>query len=452
MSVQATYTDAMNMVLTIQVLPDDYKPQVDKELKSYAKKATIPGFRQGHAPIGMIKRMAGKSIVLDAVSKVLSDKLYNYIQENELDVLGRPLPTSLIGEESVSADCDTTIALDFEIGLAPSFELNVTPDAPLNHYNVEVDDAYIEDRIEYLRKNYGEMSQGEEIQESDWIFGKLETVDADGNAIEGGVSKLISINPEKINKPAIFPPFYGLKIDDITTFDVFSTAENDEDIQQMFMLSDEELEKLKGANTKFTIKRITRTTPAEMTPEFYKKILNRDGVEDEATFREELRKEFTIVLASEEANRFSNAITETLIKINNIELPDGFLKKWILAEEEGKTDSKINASNIDEAYTQYRRNFQWEMVEGKLQKQNPALIPDQAQLDAGIYDAIHKASLQNPDLSDHETLFKQLKKDKDFVERMFNSLKENNMRSYLEGLVPHQHVSILASEFVKLEA
>lgn len=457
MSVQATYKDTMNLVLTIQVAPDDYKPQVDKELKAYAKKANIPGFRPGTAPIGMIKRMAGKGIVLDAVSKVISDNLYDYIKDNNLDVLGRPLPTKLIGEENVSTDCKETVELDFEIGLAPNFELTLTPEAPLTHYSIDVDDAYLADRMDYLRRQYGEMSQGEEVAENDWIFGKLETVDAEGNAVEGGVSKLISINPEKITgKPEVFAPFLGKKVDDVTTFDVFAISEDVEVLKQQFMLSDEEIEKLKGAANKFTIKRITRTSPAELNPEFFKKILNRDGVEDEETFKEELRKEFTIVLGGEESNRFFNVMQETLIKINKVELPDEFLKKWILAEEEskaeGKSENKITSENIEEAYTQYRRNFQWEMIEGKLQRQEPTLLPDVAQLDEGIYEAIDRASMQNPALGDREILFKQLKKDKDFVERLYNNLKEKNLRDYLESSVPHAHTHITASEFVKLEA
>ncbi len=92
MNISQENIDNLNAVITIEITPDDYKTVVEKAIKAQAKKANIPGFRPGMVPASHIKRMYGKSILVDEINRIVSDKLNNFLTENKIEILGQPLP------------------------------------------------------------------------------------------------------------------------------------------------------------------------------------------------------------------------------------------------------------------------------------------------------------------------------------------------------------------------
>lgn len=448
MSIQADYKDSLNAVLTVAVSPTTYKPKVEKELREYAKKANVPGFRKGTVPVGMVKRMAGKSLIMDTISKTISEELYTYIEENKLDILGKPLPIKYIEEEDVDMDCTKEVSVAFEIGLAPEFNLNLVPSNALPHYNVDIDDAFLAEEIESMRKRFGKSEQAEEVGEGDWIFGRLEEVNAEGETVENGISKLVTLNPETIAKKDIFTPLIGLKKEDKVALDVFSYFENDDEVKQAIKFTEDDIATIKGKNTVFVVKRITRTEPSEMTQEFFDKVVGPNRALNEEEFRTVLKEEIGRSLAKESADVFYLKARKELLSTNNFELPDAFLKKWLQTEKE----TKVTEENVEEIYTRYQENFKWEMIETRLQKEHPELIPTSEQLDDSIWTLIDMYGNQPgvEEMNDKET-FKQLKKDKDFIQRQYNTLKESYLRNFLEVNVPHTHAHITASEFRNIQ-
>ena len=444
MSVQAEYKDSLNAVLTIAVSPTAYKPKVEKELKEYAKKANIPGFRKGQAPVGMVRRMAGKPMIMDTISKVVSDELFGYIEENKLDILGKPLPINYIEDADVDLECTKEVSISFEIGLAPDFQLNLTPSSALPHYNVDIDEAFLTEEIDSMRKRFGKSDQAEEVGEGDWIFGRLDEVNEEGEVIEGGMNKLVTLNPENMVKKDIFTSLIGLKKDDKIALDVFSYFESDAELKQALKFTDEDIETLKGKKTIFIVKRMTRTLPADMTVEFFDKVVGEGKATNEEEFRTVLTEAIGQSLAKESADIFYMQTRKELMAINAFDMPNEFLKKWLQSEK----DSKVTAENVEEVYARYQENFKWEMIETRMQKEHPQLIPTAEQLDESIWSLIDMYSNQpgGEAMNDKET-FKQLKKDKDFIQRQYNSLKEAYLRNFLESHVPHTHAHITASEF-----
>ena len=85
--------DKVNGLMTITVEEVDYKDKVEKELKDLRKKANIPGFRPGMVPMGLIRRQAGMQTKLNVINKFLSEELYKYIKDNNIQMLGEPLPS-----------------------------------------------------------------------------------------------------------------------------------------------------------------------------------------------------------------------------------------------------------------------------------------------------------------------------------------------------------------------
>ncbi len=450
MSIVADYKNELSLVLTVNVGPDSYKPIVDKELKKYAKVANIPGFRKGTAPMGLIKKMAGKSLILDAITDVVSDELTNYIKENSLNILGNPMAINPISEDSVDMDCKNEISIDFELGLSPDFELNATPSEPILHYHVEADDEFLDKEIESLKDRFGASSECEEIAEGDWIFGSLREVNEAGELVEGGAQKVISLNPSRIEKPELFKPFYGVKKEEYVDFDIFTVQEDEKELERIFFFKEDELENLRGKKTKMMIKRITRMLPAEMNAEFFKKVLGENAtVETEEEFRNELRNQYNQLLANDEKGRFTSKVRETLIAINNFALPDEFLKKWMLND---KNNKDLTDENIDEVYNENHQHFKWEIIRGKVESMYPEVIPTKEDLDESIRNAI-RSFLATQEVGESEdALFKNLTQDKEFVEKQYKNMIESNYQNLFESLVPHEHAHIQASDYVKMLA
>lgn len=442
MSVQAAYTDAQNVILTIDVTPQDYKPLVEKELREYAKKANVPGFRPGKAPLGMVKRMAGKSIVLDSISNVVSNKLYNYVNDNKLDILGRPLPIDLIKEEEVDEECTKSISVSFELGLAPDFEVNLVPSISVPHYHVEVDEAFLDKEVANMRDRFGESVAAEVAEEGDWLFGRIElTADESVNALFG-------LSHHRADNPALFTPLLGMKLEDKRPYDLFALSSDINQLTKWFTLSAEEIEKFRGQETTFTLRRITRTAPAEINQAFFDKVLGAGTVDSEEKFREILKQELGNQLANESQNVFFLQAKKALLASNEVPLPDSFLKRWLLEEDK----AKINEENIDTLYETYRDGFRWEMIVGKLERNNPGLVPTVKELDENIMAMIEHTIATNPQYgSDASALYNNLKKDKEFMDRQYNSLKEARLREFFENNIPHTHGHISASDFVKIE-
>src|SRR5574344_70591 len=84
--------DAVSGILKLEIVKADYAEQLDKDLRSIRQKANVPGFRKGMVPLGMIKKMFGKQALVEVVNKLISENLFKYIRENDLHVLGEPMP------------------------------------------------------------------------------------------------------------------------------------------------------------------------------------------------------------------------------------------------------------------------------------------------------------------------------------------------------------------------
>ena len=154
MDITRENTDALNAVVKVDIIADDYQPKVDKILVDYRKKADIPGFRKGHVPMGMIKKQYEKSVMIDEVNKLLQDSLNKYLTEEKLEILGNPIPRS---QENFTWDTKN-FSFEFELGLVPQFEVNLTPKKKITQYVINADDSLIDKEVENLQSRYGKMS------------------------------------------------------------------------------------------------------------------------------------------------------------------------------------------------------------------------------------------------------------------------------------------------------
>ena len=146
--------DKINGLMTITLESADYQPEVEKTLKDYRKRANIPGFRPGQAPMGMIKRQFGTSVKVDAVNKLLGEKLYEYVRENKIQMLGEPLPSEQ--QEALDFESDQPLTFKFDIAVAPEFEAKLSAKDKVPFYNITVDDKLIDQQVEMYQSRAGQ--------------------------------------------------------------------------------------------------------------------------------------------------------------------------------------------------------------------------------------------------------------------------------------------------------
>jgi trigger factor len=375
-------TGKLTADILVRIEPADYKPQVDAELKRQAKKANMPGFRPGKVPVGVIRRMVGRAVVIETVQNVVSEALSEYLREQELNLVGNPMPKSAKQEEDFPADADQPMDFDFEIGLAPQVELNYDlADLPVRH-EIEVDDEYLNKEINQYRERFGGVSQPEEVSEGDIFYGKLFEVDAEGEAVEEGFEQMVPFNPMRMEAPDFFKQFEGAKIDDVKDVDIQQISDDAAEIAKLLFVDEYQAPELFDKALKLQVKRINRMGIAEFNQEFFARMIEEFGWEeanaeemDEASFREKMREHLAEQLQENPRWDYLGKLRDKMMEQHPLELPDEFLKNWLVKQDEKRTPEQV-----EEEYPQFVESQTWSLIVDEIMRQNPDLKVEQEEL------------------------------------------------------------------------
>jgi trigger factor len=335
--------------LKIQLLEEDYQPSVDKKLKDYRKKANMKGFRPGMVPLDLIKKMYGNSILVDEVNHKLGHLVNDYIKDNKLQIVGDPMPVR--NEEAINWDIQKTFDFTYELGLSGDFTVDFSKIAPIDSYEIKAGQKELDETIDKLKEQFGEQIKAESVLDGDMVFGTF---------IMGDWTEKSAIPMRAINEN-VKSLFVGSKIGDAVIFDIQNTFVDLKSLSLATGKKEEEVALLEG-NCQFEIEDITRQGQAEMNETFYDKVLGVGKATDEATFRAEVQ-------AIIEANYKREA--DYLLKIDSekaildaieIELPNEFLKKWLIQVNQGK----FNAEEIDRDFELVKKDLRWSLIKNKI--------------------------------------------------------------------------------------
>ena len=332
----------------------DYQPKVDAKLKDYAKKANIKGFRPGKAPVSMVKRMYGTSVLVDEINNILSSSLNEYLKAQTFRILGDPLP---VMEDADKINWNEQKEFEFQYKIGFVQDINVNLEAPLNAvaYTIEMDEKEVDNTIENLRRQYGKMSNPEISEADDFLYGDLKSED-------GSFEKTFSLPLSKVDSKSL-KMFIGLKKEDKVTFEPAKVIK--EDLAGVIGISEEEAAQLSG-KYEFTVKNINRTELAELNQEFFDKLFGEGQVDSEEALRGKVRD-----IMSENYNKelkvFSDEkIKEQLIANTNLDLPETFLKEWLLKANDGK----VTEAQVEKEYPIYAKQLAWTIISNELAKNN----------------------------------------------------------------------------------
>ncbi len=354
--------DELNAVLKVKVVANDYLPKVETALKDYQKKASIPGFRPGKVPTGMIKKMYGKSIMVDEINKLLNDSLYNYLHENKIEVLGNPLPKA---DSVIDWDNQQEFEFLYEMGLAPKFNVDLSPKDKFIYQTVKVDEELINKYVTDIAKRYGKVENVDVSEETDLLNGDFVELDENGEILAGGIFKTGSLFLDRVKDEATKKALIGLKNDDKVVLEAKKLSENATDLAALLGIDKENAETL-SSKIQFTVKGVSRLAAAEINQEFFSKIYGEGNVSTEEEFRTKIKDELANMFVNDSERKFYNEVVEHLMNKINFNLPTEFLKRWIVAANE----KPVTFEQVDSEFENYSKGLKWQLIENKIIKEN----------------------------------------------------------------------------------
>ena len=349
--------DQNNIVLTMSIVKADYSEKVEKTLRDHRKKANIPGFRPGMVPAGLIKKMYGKAVMAEEINKIVSDELYNYIKDNNINMLGEPLPNEEV-KQIMDFDNDEEFEMSFDLGLAPEFEVELSNKDKVKFYDIAVSDEMIDNQVKTHTGRYGKYVQEEVVEEKDMVKGSLVEL------AEGGITVADAVlTPAYIKVEEQKAMFVGAKKGDVIVFNPAAAFENEAEVSSLLKLSKEEAA-TKTGDFQFTIESITRYHESEIDQTLFDKVFGEGAVTTEAEFRAKIADGIKESLQGDSDYKFGLDAREMLLKkFEDLQFPEAFLKRWVLATNENLTPEKL-----DEDFSKMIEDLKWQLIKDKLAK------------------------------------------------------------------------------------
>lgn len=448
MNVSLTNVDSVNAILQINLTKADYQEKLDNALKTFRKKANIPGFRPGTVPVGMVKKMYGKSILAEEINKLVGESLYNYIQENNLNVLGEPLPNE---EKQQAIDFATEGDYDFyfDLALAPEIKLSLTKKDKIKYYKIDVDQELIDKQIESYKANYGKYEKIEEgAKETDLIRGIITELE-NGKVKEGGISVEAGVvMPSYIKDKEEQAKFIDSKAGQTVVFNPGKAYEgNEAEISSLLHIEKDAVETI-AAEFSFEITEITRYKEAELDQELFDKVFGAGNVKDVAEFTEKVKETIQDQFAPDSDYKFLLDAKELLEKkIGDLQFPDAFLKRWLLTSGQERT-----AESIEEDYPKIIADLKFHLIKEQIAKDKDLKIENEDMKTIAMQAARAQfAQYGMMNLPDEmvENYANDMLKNKDNARNLLDRAMENKIIDSLKGTLGIEEKTISLDEFRK---
>ena len=350
--------------LTVKLALADYEEKVNKSLKTFRQKANIPGFRPGMVPMGLIKKQYGTAIKADEVNKVLQDAIYNYIKDNNLEVLGEPLPNEE-QQKSINIATDEDMTFEYDLAMAPKFDATITAEDNIPYYTIKVTDEMIDGQVKMYTQRNGHYDSVESYQQNDMAKGILTELDAEGNAKAEGITVEDAVMlPEYMKDEESKKLFEGAKKDDVITFNPRKAyADSEAELTSLLKISKEEAANVQGDFT-FQITDITRYTDGELNQELFDQVYGEGKITSEDDFKKAVKADIQAQFAPESDYRFLIDVREYMMnRIGKLTFAEDLLKRILVENREDADMAKM-----EEEFPKTLEELQWHLIKEQLIK------------------------------------------------------------------------------------
>ena len=363
MNITRENIDALNAVVKIDIVAEDYQEKVNKLLTDYRKKANVPGFRKGQVPMGMIKKQHGRSILMDEVNKLLQQSLNNYLATQKLEILGNPLPRL---QETFNWDAET-LSFEFELGLIPEFTVALKSKKKVTEYKIIATEELLDEEMKNIQLRYGKVSSLEEVVANANVTGTFVNEAKEIN--KKGTFLVSDLSGKKNEKKLI-----GAKVGAVIALDTKKLFKDAHRLEHLLGVSHEEIHDL-DITVSFTVEEITETTPADLDKELFDKLFTDGSVSTATELRNKIKEDAENQFKQQGDQQLLNAVTEHLVENTTFDLPEAFLKKWLATAGE----KPLTAEEATAEFNKSEKSLRYQLIEGKIMKENNIKI-DHAEL------------------------------------------------------------------------
>jgi len=345
---------ATDGLIKIKLSESDYQPKVEGKLKDYARKANIKGFRQGKVPSGVIKKMYGKSILVEEVNHLVSHSVSDFIRDQKLRILGDPMPNQ---DKAFTIDWDLQkdFEFEFQIGLVEDFSVDLSPKVKVSSHPIEVDQKVIDETLEDLKNRFGNVNNPEVSEAGNNLYGEI------SKGEEEKKGSFIAIN--KVSKKEQ-KKFIGLKKEDTLDFEIEKTFDDAAAIAQALNITEEEAKKATGTYT-FKVTSIAHVVPAEINQEFFDKVFGKDVVTNEAEFLDKIKTTIGENYNRETEHLLEHEIQHYYVDNTKINMPEAFLKNWLKNTSNGQVTDDI----LEKEFNSYKDTIKWDLIKNKISEE-----------------------------------------------------------------------------------
>ena len=440
--------DKINGQLTMTIEPADYQEQVEKTLKNYRKKAQVPGFRPGMVPMGMIKKQYGTAVKVEEINKLMGEKLYGYIQENKIEMLGEPLPSEKQVPQDFEKEGDLTFV--FDIAVAPEFKVELTNKDKIDYYQIKVEDKLIDDQVQMYASQAGEFVKAETFSGNDTITGDMRELDADGNTKEGGIAaEGAMVMPAYIKDEDQKKLFDGCKAGDIITFNPKKAyPDNDAEVAALLKVQKDDVKDL-TADFSYQITEIRHFQPADVDQKLFDRVFGEGTVTDEKAFREKIAETIAPQLQQNSDYKFMLDLRQYAEnKVGELAFPEALLKRVMMQNNKDK-----GADFVEKNFEGSIKELKWHLIKQQLVAANNIKV-EEADLKAVAKEAIRAQFAQYgmsnvPDDVLENYAAEQLKK-RENIDNFVDRAVETKLTEALKNVVKLNQKEVTLEDFNKL--
>jgi trigger factor len=442
MNISKHQQDDLTAIIKVELQPADYQQRVNDVIKKYAKTASIPGFRPGHVPVGMVKKMYGTSVLLEELNKMVSENLGKYIFDNKIEIIGSPLPKQ--GETELVLEDGRNFEFLYEIGLAPTFKVEL-PAAKTPYFMVKVDEKMIEDDVTDIRRRYGKFSNPEAADETCILYGEFTELDSDGNIKEGGVKTTTTLAIDRMSAINDRQKFVGLKKEDTIDYNPMAAIGNETEVAAMLKI-DKAATALRS-DYRFTVMTVSKIEKAELNQELFDKLHEAGTVTTEADFRNKVKEGIESYFERESDRKLKKDLRNEILEATTIALPDEFLKRMVKANQEKPMDDH----EFDHQYYHLAEDLRWNLILSNIAVDQQIVLTEDEIRDASralMRQQFAQYGIYDMDDAKVEEMSARYLTEEGNYERFERTLREGKVFEYLKKTVKLDMTALPYDEFV----
>lgn len=443
MNVNYTKLDNVRGEIVVTLEEKDYADKVAKQLKEIGKNRPEPGFRPGKTPKGLLEKKYGTAVKYDIINREVGDAVFNYLRDQNLRVLGNPMP---VKDENFDINAKD-FTLTFKVGLAPEIDTHVSKDLHIPFYTIKVSDEMIDNQDEQLRRRFGKQEPAQAWEDGALVKGVITELNPDGTVKEDGI-----VVEDGIVAPAYFKSddqkkiFEGTKAGDSVVFNPAATCDaSDTEIASMLHIDKDQAAAHHG-DFRFDIKEYIVLRPAEHNQEFFDSVFGKDAVHNEEEYREQLKKVLAGQLLADSQYRFTVDAQDFILKaVGDVELPDEILKDFLM-----QTNEHLTPENIEEEYVRLRPQLVWEIVREAIASQlNVEVTKEDVENTAQAIarNQFAQYGLANPTEDMVKDMAKRIMEDKKSAEQIVNQTTDSKLFAAIHNAVSADEQEVTVEQF-----